>query len=59
MKLCALIYRGQVVEVSTVKNDHDFGEHGNHFHIEVNLVEEHMCKDGPIIWTGDEDIDEC
>ena len=55
MKLCALIYRGQVVEVSVVPNNHEFREHGNHFHLEVKAVEHHLCEDKPIIKIPSED----
>ena len=57
MKLCAVIYRGQILEVCMVNDDHDFGEHGNHFHIECKVVEQHICHNKPLIWS-DEDIGE-
>lgn len=56
VKLCALIYRGQVVEVSAVPSNHEFGEHGNHFHLEVKGVERHLCEGKPIIKLSDEGL---
>lgn len=54
MKFCVLIYRGQVVEVAPVDDDHDFGEHGNHWHLEARVVEKHMCEESPTLRTDDE-----
>lgn len=47
MKLCLLTCRGRPVEIMVVQDSHDFGEHGNHFHQEVALVEEHICHLDP------------
>ncbi len=49
MKISALIYRGQLVEIATVPDNFEFGEHGNHFHVEVKAVEAHMCADNPTL----------
>ncbi len=46
MKLCALIVRGKVEEVSVVADRHRFGEHEDHYHSEVNAVKESVCPEG-------------
>ncbi len=53
MKLCTLIYRGQVVEVTIVADDHPFGDHGNHWHVEVQLRKTHMCVENPTLEAED------
>ena len=55
MKLSALIYRGQLVEIAQVPENFQFGEHGNHFHIPVNWVDTHLCVTNPIL-TEDNDV---
>ncbi len=49
MKLSALIFRGQLVEVSYVPDDFQFGEHGNHYHIPVKVSKEHLCVTNPTL----------
>ncbi len=49
VKISALIYRGQLVEIAQVPDDFEFGEHGNHYHVEVKAVETHMCVENPTL----------
>ena len=44
MRLCAVIRRGAIVEVSMVADDHKFGTDGDHSHIPVVLTEKHACQ---------------
>lgn len=46
-----MIYRGQLVEISMVAEDFQFGEHGNHWHIEVKAAVTHMCVENPTLST--------
>lgn len=55
MKLSALIYRGQLVEISQVPDNFQFGEHGNHYHIPVHAAKEHLCLTNPIISEDNND----
>ena len=57
MKISALIYRGQLVEMSMVVDNFQFGEHGNHWHVEVKAVETHMCVVHPTLSTEEVDDD--
>ncbi len=43
MKLCLIVKQGRPVEVVTVPDDHHFGEHTDHFHLEVPLVDIPSC----------------
>lgn len=49
MKLSALIYRGQLVEITQVEDGFQFGEHGNHYHIPVKAVKAHLCMINPTL----------
>lgn len=49
MKLSALIYRGQLVEIAQVPDNFEFGEHGNHWHIPVKAVKTHLCETHPTL----------
>lgn len=46
MKLCALICRGKIQELSVVDDGHKFGEHDDHHHSEVTAVKESVCPEG-------------
>lgn len=48
MKLCALIVRGKIAEVSVVKDGHKYGDHGDHYHSDVKVVKESVCPGGAV-----------
>jgi hypothetical protein len=58
MKFCALIFRGQVVEVVPVLDSHSFGAHGNHWHLQVKTAAVHMCSNDPFLGVVDVEEDE-
>jgi len=39
MKLCAIIERGSVVYATLVEDNHEFGIHDKHFHMEIDFRE--------------------
>ena len=46
MKLCALIIRGKIEEVSVVEDGHRYGDHGDHYHSEAKVVKGSVCPKG-------------
>lgn len=44
MKLCLIVKQGSAVEVATVPDNHRFGTHGDHFHVEITLVDILSCE---------------
>ena len=48
MKLCLVVRAGKVVEVTMVSDNHVFGAHGDHVHLDGTLVDQHACLDGII-----------
>ncbi len=46
MKLCAIIARGDILEISVVDDKHGFGDHDDHYHREVLVVTESVCPAG-------------
>jgi len=46
VKLCAIIARGDILEISVVDDKHGFGDHDDHYHREVLVVTESVCPAG-------------
>jgi hypothetical protein len=40
MRLCAIIKQGKIAYATLVEDNHEFGEHGDHYHMLVPFLDE-------------------